>query len=281
MKNIIKHKLRKINKYIFKNNKYEDSVLYSLKKRPQAPYDFLSRYETILKRIYNWEPLDFKNKNVFELGCGPHLGFGPLAIFLGAKSFVAADPSSSANIFSSKLLKENYFLTIFKDLKAIYGTNESFEYFFNNMKEKTFIYTNSKEAKNNHIDEIDIQITNSCLEHIDNLENVLIDLKKLLNNNGRYLHGIDFGNHKKTKNPFEDIYTLSRSEYKIKFGNKINLLTPNEILSQFESAGFSNPKIMPYYFSKENFNGTIHPEWKKRLKKEEIFLKFGLIAGPI
>ena len=42
----------------------ENSILQALKKRPQAPYDFLNRYQNILKNTINWNELDFRDKIV-------------------------------------------------------------------------------------------------------------------------------------------------------------------------------------------------------------------------
>ena len=51
-------------------------------------------YELIkneLSDLVNLSNANFKNNYVMELGCGPHLGFGPMAIYLGAKKFLAVD----------------------------------------------------------------------------------------------------------------------------------------------------------------------------------------------
>ena len=281
LKTITRRIAKKIIQTFIWKDPAEESVLSSLKKRPQAPYDFLSRYEKILSRTFKWEEINFENKIFFELGCGPHLGFGPLAIFLGAKKFIAADPTSTEQIFNSEILKDKYFRILHKDLEAVYGHRDNFENFFLRLQENTVIYKSSREALENHLNKVDIQITNSCLEHIDNLSDTLKDLKLLLSKDGRYLHGIDFGNHRKTKNPFDGIYELTREEYIQQFGGKINLFTPSEILKQFNDIGFANPKLTPYYFAKEDFNGTIHKDWNQRLAKTDPFLKFALLAGPI
>ena len=115
------------NKIFVRLNTEERSVLQTLKKRPQAPYDFLSRYEKILYNSINWQEINFENNYVMELGCGPHLGFGPLAIYLGAKKFLAVDPTVNKNVFESKQLIDNYFRMIFKDLNGIFRRKISLE----------------------------------------------------------------------------------------------------------------------------------------------------------
>ena len=54
--------------------------------------ELLLRQEAVVRRHMPWEPLNFEGKRVVEIGCGPLAGFGPLAIFLGARSFESAEP---------------------------------------------------------------------------------------------------------------------------------------------------------------------------------------------
>lgn len=262
-------------------NQSETSVLYNLKKRPQAPIDFLSRYEKILKRNCNWQTLEFKNKIVLELGCGPHLGFGPLAIFLGAKEFLASDPKSSPEIFDSENLKNFYFLSLYKDLIAIYGNNTSFDDFYLNLKKRTTFINKTCQLEENFSNKVDIQLSNSCLEHISDFEITMKKLNTCLNDKGRFLHSVDFGNHKRTKNPFDDIYNNSMKECTKKFGDKINLITPSKMLDVFRKSSYLNPQLIPYYYSSEGFEKKIHKDWERQLDKNDYFLKVGIIAGPI
>ena len=125
--------VKKIINHIFTDlTSEEKSVLQALKKRPQAPYDFLMRYQTILQRNIKWQKLDFNNKIVMEIGCGPHLGFGPLALYLGAKKFIAVDPTANEKIYTSEKLINNYFMMTYKDYHGIYGRKISFENFLDN-----------------------------------------------------------------------------------------------------------------------------------------------------
>ena len=256
----------------------EKSILQALKKRPQAPYDFLTRYEKILKNSIDWNELNFENKIVMELGCGPHLGFGPLALYLGAKKFIAVDPTANSKVYDSEKLRDSYFRLSFKDYKGIFKKEISFDDFLQEQKNKTIFFSNTKSIPEDFYSKIDIQLSNSCLEHIEDLGEVLVHLKKLIAPNGRYIHAIDFGNHMQTKNPFIEIYNSTPSKFKIKHGSKINLIPPSEMLNMFFKTGFKNPNLVPYYYYEENFESNIDDHWNDYLKKTDYFLKVGIIA---
>ena len=262
-------------------NTEERSVLQTLKKRPQAPYDFFSRYEKILYNSLQWEEINFKNNYVMELGCGPHLGFGPLAIYLGAKKFLAVDPTVNKNVFDSEKLINNYFRMTFKDFNGIFRRNITFSEFMSQLKSKTIFFSNTKNTLFDFNSKIDIQLSNSCLEHIENLNDALLDLKKLISPNGKYIHAVDFGSHMKSKNPFSNIYNTSPQQFKIRYGSKINLIPPSKMINMFLQSGFSQAKLVSYYYHKENFDSNIDKYWKENLEKDDFFLKVGIIAGQI
>ncbi len=272
--------LKKIIRKIFSDlTSEEKSVLQALKKRPQAPYDFLMRYQKILNNSINWRELDFKDKTVIEIGCGPHLGFGPLALYLGAKKFIAVDPTVNKRIFNSQKLLDNYFRLVLKDCNGIYRKSIEFSAFVKTLKDKSIFYNDINQVPSDYYSNIDIQLTNSCLEHIENLDVVLSTLKKLLSNNGKYIHTIDFGNHMKTPNPFDEIYENSPDGFRKKFGNKINLIYPSKMIEMFYEAGFNGASMVPYYFFKEDFKKQINHYWSDKLLETDYFLKVGIIAG--
>ena len=268
-----------INKIASDLNTEEKSILQALKKRPQAPFDFLMRYQNILKGEIKWNDLDFNNQIVMELGCGPHLGLGPLALYLGAKKFIAVEPKVDSRVFESKKLIDNYFRMAFKDFNGIYRKNISFEEYFNLVKDKTIFYKDIKQVSSSFLSKIDIQLSNSCLEHVTHLNETLSGLKKLISVDGKFIHAVDFGNHLKSKNPFMEIYNLSPEKFKSKHGNKINLIHPSKMLRMFFDSGFDNASLVSYYYFKENFEESINDHWINNLEDSDFFLKVGIIAG--
>ena len=62
---------------------------------------------------------------------------------------------------------------------------------------------------------------------------------------------------------------------------KINLTSPSEMLNIFRKYAFAKPELVPYYYFSEGFKGPIHRDWKSKLGKSDLFLKVGILAGPI
>ncbi len=252
-------------------------VLETLVKRPQAPYDFLSRYEVILARAIGWTPLAFEGRVVLELGCGPHLGFGPLAVFRGAR-YIGVDPYLDAAALDSVPLRERYFRPLYKDLTAVYGERGHFDALMTEFRDRaTFV---RGPLANAAIDEhVDIVLTNSTLEHVDGLEDALARLRRITSDKTRFLHLVDFGNHRRTANPFDGIYDRTPEAYFRKRGRHINLVRPRALLAMVRAAGF-DAQLVPYYYTDENYAGGIHAHWQAQMATEDLFLKTALIAGP-
>ena len=85
--------------------------------------DRLERYSRVIKLNVpesNFN-LDFINKNVFELGCGPLLGCGPIFLFLGAKDFYYYEPYLMPETISSKIIRDGYFKRLYDELLRIHS----------------------------------------------------------------------------------------------------------------------------------------------------------------
>ncbi len=273
--------VREIRHRVFKSKKAElDSLIMSAKHmRVQRPYDFLSRYESILSRNCGWIPLDFKGKKVLEIGCGPVLGFGPLAIYRGCDQFVGIEPEFNDLVLTSPEIIEKYFLKVYKDLAAIYGGSVTFDSYFRDLKEKTVVI--KKELLDTELQgHFDIILSNSALEHIFPFKETLHPLYEVSTRDTRFLHLVDFGNHRLTKNPFDGIYDFEPKNYFHSYGKQINLIRPAEMLGIMREIGFEAQMVAYYYYS-ENYSGKVCDFWQAQIKKEEMFLKTAIIAGPL
>ena len=74
---------------------------------------------------------------------------------------------------------------------------------------------------------------------------------------------------------------MTPDNYHKRFGKKINLITPSELLEAFQVSGFPSPNLTPYYYTSENFLGNINSYWDSKLENNDKFLKVAIIAGPI
>lgn len=251
------------------------------KMRPQRLYDFLSRYQAIIRRHYSWDDLIFEGKNVLEIGCGPLIGWAPLAIFLGCKSFTCVEPYINKELLTLPPIVEKYFLMIYKDLSALYGSRKNFDEYFADIVDKTIVIKQEfHEIQSFKCCHYDILLSNSCLEHILHPNATIRKLKEISTTDCRFIHLIDFGNHRATRNPFEGLYEIKPEAYFAKYGRNINLLRSTDFLQLFRDNGFE-AKLIPYYYQEEFFEDRICQYWTERYVLSDLFLKTALIVGSI
>jgi SAM-dependent methyltransferase len=245
--------------------------------RPQRLFDYLNRYEAILARDGTWEPLDFAGKAVLEVGCGPLMGFGPLAVFLGCSSFVGIEPYCSANILRQPEVRRTYLLRLFKDLSALYPSKRSFAEFCADLDEKVIALRVPLADVPPEDRRFDIVLSNSTLEHLDPLQPSIARLRQLQRNGGRCLHLVDFGNHRATLNPFCGMYTVAPEEYVRRYGRGINLARASDVMRFFDGSGFS-VRLAPYYSYREGYDERPISWWTDRYGEDELFLKAALVC---
>ncbi len=251
-------------------------ILSSGKLRPQRSVDFLSRYETVLSRTIGWKPLDFTDRNVIEIGAGPLLGWGPLAVFRGAKTYVCVDPEGGLPVLDDPSLRTRYFLPLFRDLTAVYGPRGTFDTFLTNVRERVHVLPKPLLAAG--LDRpFDIALSNSCLEHVFELNESMAYLREYTSPDFRFIHLVDFGNHRKAESPFSGIYDRLPEEHWERFGPGINLLRPTEILSILQRQWPSH--MVPLYAAPEGHSEPILPFWHERHSSEHLFLKVALFAS--
>jgi hypothetical protein len=251
-------------------------ILSSSKLRPQRSVDFLSRYETVLSRAMGWKPLDFTGRKIIEIGAGPLLGWGPLAVFRGAESYVCVDPDGGLPVLDDAALRTRYFLPLFRDLTAVYGPRGTFDTFLADVRKRVHVLPRPLLAAG--LDRrFDIALSNSCLEHVFDLDESMGYLKSHTSPDFRFIHLVDFGNHRKAASPFSGIYDRLPEEHWARFGRGINLLRPTEILSILQRQWPS--QMVPLYPAPEGYNEPILPFWRERHSSEHLFLKVALFAS--
>jgi hypothetical protein len=247
--------------------------------RAQRFYDFFSRYEAILARTCDWQPIDFEGKRVLEIGCGPQLGFGPLCIQRGAESFSSMDPEYDPAILETPSMVDGYFLNVYKDLSSIYGKNKPFPEFIDDLKTRTNVVSDRLVGTKLE-GPFDIVLSNSCLEHIFEFTGSMKALFDLCAADARFLHLVDFSNHQGSRNPFENLYTAHPDEYLKRHKDTINLLRPPDILRAMTAAGF-DAAMSPYSSYPEFFSGTIHPYWSDQYNEDELFLQTAIFHNDV
>lgn len=244
--------------------------------RPTKAHDFLHRYEMALARHGHWPPLDFTDKRVLELGCGPLLGFAPLAIFLGCSEYLCVEPMLNMEFVQAEVLVHRYWHPLHEDLCALYGKRCTLDEFMHLLRDKVVPAPSDLPSADIN-GAIDISLSNSCLEHIEGLSKTLEVLAGITAPNGRFIHLVNFGSHRPARNPFQPLYSVSPESFRAKYGNKINMIRYPEMLDLFNAAGLP-ARMVPLYTSPYEFEGDVHPAWADRFSWEELWTKAALIV---
>jgi hypothetical protein len=236
--------------------------------------ELLLRQEAVVRRHMPWEPLDFADKRVVEVGCGPLAGYGPLAIFCGAASFESAEPEWDEDLFFSDAVKERYLRTFHADLAALYGPRMDFASFCAALRERVTIHRCGFEAAP-LTGVADIVVSQSCLEHVFPLEGTVKKLAAIEGPRTRFLHLVDFGNHYPTDNPFEGLYTQPPQAYIAARGKAINLMRAPDVVSLFAAKGIAAKaipsRVMPVH-------SPVHPWWRGRYDDDALSTQLALVV---
>ncbi|MBF0124980.1 MAG: methyltransferase domain-containing protein [Magnetococcales bacterium] len=259
---------------------YDLEEIFSAPKhtRSQRPYDFLHRYQAIIHRHHpEWIEIDFAGKRVLESGCGPMLGWGPLAVYLGCDHFTGVEPMFNSAVFDHPQWSGRYLLNFYRDAAALFGYRMDFDRFLQQVRERVTVLPTTHLSAS-WSEPFDIWLSNSVLEHVEPLAETLLQLGTLAAPGCRFLHAVDFGNHRATKHPFDDLYTMPPATYRQRFGTQINLYRCNDVQRFLQDAGFQT-QLTPYYDAREFFTASISPWWRQRYDEAALFLKVGLFHG--
>ncbi len=244
--------------------------------RSQRLYDFLHRYTTIVRHHSSWSFPGFQGATVVELGPGPLMGWGPLAVFDQCETFIGIEPNFNQKLLEDSRFTDVYLLGVHRDLCALY--NQEIEFVeFKKAVEKRMVCFRSLEALDENT-RVDIMLSNSCHEHSEDLNSTINTLYQRARPGSIFLHCVDFGSHLSKTDPFGEIYSSPPTTSRIDPTMGINLLRPPDILDIFRSAGFS-VECIPYYFAPQPSSRQLHSYWTGKYSPEELFLKVGIFVG--
>ena len=240
--------------------------------------ELLLRQEAVVRRHMAWEPLDFEGARVVEIGCGPLGGYGPLAIFRGAKTFESAEPEWNPELFYSDEVAQRYFMPMHADLTALYGARMKYDAFLKVLRERMKIQKCGFD-KAAIPAKADIVLSQSCLEHVFPLKETIEALAAIQDGTTRFLHLVDFGNHYLSGNPFDGLYDQPPEAYIARRGKAINMLRTSDVSRMFDEAGIAAQTI-PSRVLPARYNGEIDPWWREHYDDAALFSQLALVAGP-
>ena len=237
---------------------------------PSLLLDRMERYLRILnqnKATYKLSPTKlFKNKVIYELGCGPLLGWGPIAIFLGARYYIYNEVAFNKNILNSREIKYSYFEKVYNECVSNYGNRMTFYEFIQKLKKNTVCDKPILDFK------YDLFLSNSVLEHVekDKISTVLSDISIKMKRGALFLNAVDFSSHLPGQ---IEIYKSDR----IKSNRSLNLLRKSEIIDQLKQNNLS-VKLAIDYRVKKIEKKSVHESWKK-FKKNDLEVMTAIFYG--
>lgn len=240
--------------------------------------ELLARQEAIAARHLAWQPLDFEGRRVVEIGCGPLAGFGPLAIFRGAASFESAEPEWNPALLRDPGVVDTYLRVFHADLVALYGPRMDFATFRDALDARLSIHRCGFEAAPIE-GAVDIVLSQSVLEHVFPLDDMVAKIAAIQGPQTRFLHLIDFGNHYPTASPFDGLYEQPPEAYIRQRGKAINLLRAPDFAACFAAHGIA-ATLIPTRKLLDHTPGRIGGWWRERYDDDALFTQLGLVASP-
>jgi len=242
--------------------------------------DLLLRYDFLLKnRNFPFRVLEFNRKKVLELGCGPTMGFGPIAVFLGCDTYVSCEPMFNDEIRSNKIFLDVFLKKLHRDLLVpIFGDRLTFVEWVKKI-ENSVIVEKCTYLDMEYCSSYDYVISNSVLEHVSliQIDQTINRLKQESNIGLKFLHDVDYGNHASTDWVFENLYNICFNEAREQNKPHINLLRCSDLLGLFTNANFECSSIP--IVSIDNSHKNIHSSWSNLYDKDTLSTKTSLIVG--
>jgi hypothetical protein len=228
----------------------------------RKPVDRFLRYERVLQAKIPWTPLEFDGKRVVEIGCGPLLGWGPIAVYLGANEYVCIEPRYREEVLESDVVWTHFFLPFHQQLDALFGRGTDFDDFVDRVRTRIRVEPVAIENFTGVGGTADIVFSNGVLNHVAGLERAIESIQRISHDSTRQFHVVNFTDHMSPPDdPFREIYRLDPAEY-FAHDSLLNLKRPSEIAMLFRNAGIP-VTIVPYYVDHAIGSRALAPYWTR------------------
>jgi hypothetical protein len=228
----------------------------------RKPVDRFLRYERVLHTRGRWAPLEFDQRSILEIGTGPMLGWGPLAVYLGAQEYVCVEPRFRREVLDCDEVWVRFFLPLHQQLEAIFNRQVAYEDFTQRIRSRIQVHACNLEACRIPENSADLVISIGSLQHIVDIDDAVRQISSASRPGARQFHVVNFTDHMSPPDdPFHEIYRLTPAEY-FKRDSLLNLKRPSDMLACFRKAGMS-PVLVPYYVDPNIESRRIADYWKR------------------
>lgn len=239
---------------------------------------FYRQHEEFLTANGGWKPIDFEGRSVIEVGPGPLAGWGPMAIFRGADRVYGVDPDWVEGAFDDPAVEAAYLAPHHAALSETFGPLMDYDEFRGRVRERlTVARAGLSQAVPGF--RADICLSNSCLEHIGDLGDALTALRHLSAPDARFMHLVNFGNHRNREAPFETIYEMPPEAYHLKYGRHINLLRADDVARAFAAAGL-DAEMRVVDRPGPSSGAPLHAYWSENYGRDVLAIRTALFVGP-
>ena len=243
----------------------------------RRPIDRLLRYQKLLGNRMAWKDLEFEGKEILEFGCGPLLGWAPIATYLGCERYFCVEPGLREELVRSKEVTRRFFLPMYYQLDALFERGLSFEQFKTRLFERMQPMSQPLEHCQLPDKHVDLVYSNGVIQHVSDLENCFRQIQRISRPDTRQFHVIHFADHHSPPDrPFDAIYSVSPEEYLVT-RSLLNLKRPSEILALFERHGL-DVKLVPYYRDERFSDKNLHPYWR-RFSPDDLSIQFAFFVN--
>ena len=220
------------------------------------------RYERVLQTKSAWTPLDFDGKRAVEIGCGPLLGVGPVAVYLGATEYVCIEPRYRPEVLESDEVWTRFFLPLHQQLDALFNRKMDFDEFADRVRSRIRIEPVAIEEYTRTAAKVDIVFSNGVLQHIADLDRALDRIRHISHGSTRQFHVVNFTDHVSPPDaPFREIYRMDPAEY-FEHDSLLNLKRPSEVGAMFHGVGIP-VSVVPYITDLPAGSCGQVPYWKQ------------------
>jgi len=222
-------------------------------------------------------PLEFEGRRVLEIGPGPLAGWGPMALFRGAARVYAVDPDWVPGVILDPAVEAAYLKGHFTALAEAFGPRMDYPTFRRRIKEDLSV--ERKSLMDLEIEDgVDIVLSNSCLEHIDDPGSSMERLGRFCMPDTRFMHLVNLGNHRDRARPFRTIYEMPPDEYHRRFGRHINLLRAPEIERAFVEGVMPTRMVIVDRRDDDPDIEARHDYWRDRHSAEVLSIRTALFV---